>query len=357
VKPPEESRRDVYQAKNKRWEDNMRNSTKRDLGRWRIVAKFTLALAALSAIASASMAEDAKKLRLVFVSPLGPGNQFMLPMIKGFQEAGQQLGMDVTFRGNQETNDFAAAPVVKRLLEDAIASKPDGLVISDQFPDVLNDDIKKAVAAGIPVVLTNGGYGQEGNTGALAFVGTAERDLGEIGAQKLCSLGSKNVLVITLPPGIPLVDLRMEGIAKGIAPCKTTIIQVPQETLFDATKLVNTMLVAVQKDPTIDGVFSLGSCCGPAMVAFVDHLGDKAKSMHFATIDLGAPVLDALKSGKIDFAIDQQQYLEGYMPVVMLNNYLKFSISPVDTFFRTGPGLVTKDNAQRIIELTAQNHR
>ena len=93
------------------------------------------------------------------------------------------------------------------------------------------------------------------------------------------------------------------------------------------------------------------------MVALVDQLGERAKSMHFGTIDLGAPVLDALKSGKIHFAIDQQQYLEGYMPVVMLNNYLKFSISPVDTFFRTGPGIVTKDNAQKIIDLTAQNYR
>jgi simple sugar transport system substrate-binding protein len=321
-------------------------------GRWRLAA---LALAAIPFLSGAAAAQD--KLKIVFVSPLGPGNQFMLPMIKGFEEAGAQLGVDVTFRGNQETNDFAAAPVVKRLLENAIATKPDGIVVSNQYPDVLNETIKQAVAEGIPVVLTNGGYGEEGNVGALAFVGTAERDLGQIGAKKLCEAGAKNVLVPTLPPGIPLVDLRMEGIAAGIAPCKTTILEMPQETLFDATKLVNTMLAALQKDPTIDGVFSLGSCCGPAMVALVEQLGDKAKSMHFGTIDLGAPVLDALKNGKIDFAIDQQQYLEGYMPVVMLNNYIKYAISPVDTFYRTGPGLVTKDNAEKIIGLTAENYR
>ena len=124
-------------------------------------------------------------------------------------------------------------------------------------------------------MLTNGGFGEEGNVGALAFVGTAEQDLAQIGAKSCARLGAKNVLVVTLPPGMPLVDLRMEGIAKGIAPCKTTIVQVPQETLFDATKLVNTMLAAIQKDPTIDGVFSLGSCCGPAMVALVDQLGDR----------------------------------------------------------------------------------
>ncbi len=314
-----------------------------------------LAIAALPFIVGSTVAAD--KLKIIFVSPLGPGNQFMLPMIKGFQEAGAQLGLDVTFRGNQQTNDFAAAPAVKQMLEDAIAAKPDGLVVADQYPDVLNDDIKAAVAAGIPVVLTNGGYGEEGNVGALAFVGTAEKDLGAIGAQKLCEAGAKNILVPTLPPGIPLVDLRMQGIASAVAPCKTTILQMPQETLFDATKLVNTMMAAIQKDPTIDGVFSLGSCCNAGLVALIDQLGDKAKTMHFGSIDLGAPVLDALKTGKMDFAIDQQQYLEGYMPVVMLNNYLKFAIAPVDTFFRTGPGLVTKDNVAKITDLTAQNYR
>ena len=100
---------------------------------------------AVSVVATAAVAGDAKKFKIIFVSPLGPGNQFMLPMIKGFQDAGRQLGLDVTFRGNQETNDFAAAPVVKRLLEDAIATKPDAIVVSDQFPDVLNGDIKQAV--------------------------------------------------------------------------------------------------------------------------------------------------------------------------------------------------------------------
>ncbi len=192
---------------------------------------------------------------------------------------------------------------------------------------------------------------------ACSAVGTAERDLGQIGSQKLCALGAKNILVPTLPPGIPLVDLRMEGIAKGIAPSKTTIVQVPIETLGDSTKLVNTMLAALQKDPTIDGVFSLGSCCGPAMVAVYDQLGDRAKTMHFGTIDVGAPVLDGLQKGKVDFAIDQQQYLEGYMPVVILTNYLRYGLEPVDHVYRTGPALITKANADKIVGLTAQNYR
>jgi len=314
-------------------------------------------LLALSALATNAFADDAKKPRIVFVSPLGPAQPFYLPILKGFDLAGKQFNIETVFRGNQQSSLFSEAPVVKRLLEDAIASKPDGLVVSDIYPDVLNDTIAAAVKSGIPVVLTNNGFGQADNVGALTFVGTDEHQLGEIGATRLRELGAKNVLVITVPPGIPFVDARMDGIAKGIAPSKTTIVQMPLEALSNQTKVVNTMVAAIQKDPSIDAIFSLGSCCGPAMVAARGQLGDKAKSMHFATIDLGAPVLDALKQGEIDFAIDQQQFLEGYEPVAILANYLRYAIEPVEHFYPTGPGLVTKANAEKIMSLTAQNFR
>jgi simple sugar transport system substrate-binding protein len=243
------------------------------------------------------------------------------------------------------------------MLENAIASKPDGLVIADTYPDVLNDTIKMAVDAGIPVVLSNTGLGQAHAVGALGYVGVDEIQLGEIGAAKLRELGSKNVLVVTIPPGVPLVDARIAGIKKGIAPAKATMVEVPVEALSDSTRLVNTMLAALQKDATIDGVFSIGSCCGPAMVAVRKQLGERADRMHFGTIDVGAPVVDALKENQIDFAIDQQQFLQGYLPVLMLVDYLRYGIVPADETYHSGPGLVTPKNAEMISKLTAQNFR
>src|SRR4029077_3722046 len=120
--------------------------------------------------------------------------------------AGTQLGVSVTYRGSQSGEMWASAPDTMRMLENAIASKPDGLVIADTYPEVLNDTIKEAVAAGIPVGLSNTGLGEEENVGALGYVGTDEHQLGEIGAAKLRELGAKNVLVVTIPPGVPLVD-------------------------------------------------------------------------------------------------------------------------------------------------------
>lgn len=319
----------------------------------------TMFLVAAAAVlpGGAARADEAKKLRFVFVTSAGPGNPFYGPIIKGYQQAGKDLGVDVVFRGNQQTNLLTTAADVKRMLEDAIATKPDGLIVSDTYPESLNETIKGAVQSGIPVVLSNGGFGEAANSGALAFVGCNEKDLGLIGGKKLREAGAKNALIVATPPGIPLVDLRVKGFEEGIAPSKMTKVEVPLETLGDATRLVNTMLAAVEKDPTIDAIFSIGSCCGPAMVIVREQLGARAEKMHFGTIDLGAPVLNALKDGKIDFALDQQQYLEGFMPVVMLAMDLRFAIKPAQDFVPTGPGVVTKETAAQVLALTAQNVR
>jgi simple sugar transport system substrate-binding protein len=314
------------------------------------------ALSAAAAFAPEALADQAKP-KIIYVSPLGPGNPFAIPMLKGFELAGQQLGASVTYRGNQDANLWAAAGDTKRMVENAIATKPDGLVIADTYPEVLNDTIKAAVDSGIPVVLSNTGLGQGKAVGALAYVGVDEEQMGEFGAARLRDLGAKNVLVVTIPPGVPLVDARIAGIKKGIAPAKATFVEVPVEALGDSTRLVNTMLAALQKDPTLDGIFSIGSCCGPAMVTVRQELGDRANSMHFGTIDVGAPVVDALKNKQIDFAIDQQQFLQGYLPVMMLVNYIRYGIVPADETYRSGPGLVTAKNAEQIQKLTADNFR
>jgi simple sugar transport system substrate-binding protein len=327
---------------------------------FRGVALLLLASSATALIGAAnSFAYDdgGKKPKIVFVTSAGPGNPFYGPIIKGFDQAGKDLGVDAVFRGDQKTTGLGAAPEMKRRLEDVIAAKPDGLVIANFFPDVLNDTIRTAVKSGIPVVLSNGGFGEVLNTGALAFVGTDERQLGLIGGQLLRKAGAKKALILVPPPGIPVADLRLQGFSAGILPSEMVKVEVPADTFSNATKLVNTMLVAIQKDPNIDAMFSIGSCCGPAMVTVREQLGDRARGMHFGTIDLGGPVLTALKDGKIDFAIDQQQYLEGYIPVLLLAQYLRYDLTPVSKEYLTGPGIVTKENAAKMLALEAQNIR
>ena len=327
---------------------------------FRGVALLLLASSATVLIGAAnSFAYDdgGKKPKIVFVTGANPGNPFYGPIIKGFDQAGKDLSVDTVFRGDQKTAGIGSAPEMKRMLENAITLQPDGLVIADFFPDALNDTIRTAVKSGIPVVLSNGGFGEASNTGAIAFVGSDDRQLGLVAGQLLHKAGAKKALIVVTPPGIPIVDLRLQGFSAGVLPSEMVKVEAPAETLEDATKLVNIMLVAIQKDPTIDAVFSIGSPIGAAMVTVREQLGDRADGMHFATIDLDGPVLTALKDGKIDFALDQQQYLEGYIPVLMLAQYLRYDLTPASESDLTGPGVVTKENAAKIIALAAQNVR
>ena len=258
----------------------MDNRDNRRLGRLRRLGALVFAATSVGAAAwsGGAVAEEAVKPKIIYVNPLSPGNPFAVPMLKGFELAGAQLGANVVYRGNQDPNIWAAAGDMKRLLEDAIASKPDGLVVSDIYPDVLNDTITAAVKSGIPVVLTNNGFGQADNVGALTFVGTDEHQLGEIGATKLARARRKERAGDHRASRHSLRRCANGRHRQSHRACRRPpSSQMPLEALSDQTKVVNTMVAAIQKDPTIDAIFSLGSCCGPAMVAARGQLGEKAQ--------------------------------------------------------------------------------
>jgi simple sugar transport system substrate-binding protein len=281
---------------------------------------------------------------------------FWQRVIKGFEQAGTDLGFEPVYRAYGQKG-IANANEMKATVENALAAKPAGMIIADTRPEAMNEVIKAVVDQGIPVVLANSGFGEQKNVGALAFVGLDEYQNGHKGGELLKETGAKHAVVFTLLPGIPLVDDRTKGFIDGFAPGKTTTVAVAVETLYDTQKLVNALSAAFQKDETIDSAFSIGSCCSPALLIAREQLGDRAKSMHFGTIDLGDPALQGLIDGTLDFALDQQQYMQGYLPAVLLTMYLRYGITPAIDFFPTGPGVVNAKNAKQIIDLSAQNVR
>jgi simple sugar transport system substrate-binding protein len=314
------------------------------------------ALVALSAsmLAAPAMSYD-KKLNIIFLGG-STAEAFWQRVQKGFNQACSDLALDCTYRapgpkGYPNPNETKAA------VENAAAAKPDGLIVVDQLPEAMNGAIKAAVASGIPVILTNSGFGQQEATGALAFIGLDEKNNGRVGGELLKKTGAKHALVVTLPPGIPDVDNRTAGFIEGFAPGQVTTLGVPNETLYDTTKLVNTLGAAFQKDPSIDSAFSIGSCCSPALLVAREQLGDRGKAMHFGTIDLGDPALKGLVDHTLDFALDQQQYMQGYLPTMLMSMYLRYGITPATNFFPTGPGPITAANAAQIIKLSADTIR
>ncbi|MGH6942677.1 MAG: substrate-binding domain-containing protein, partial [Geminicoccaceae bacterium] len=117
---------------------------------------------------------------------------------------------------------------------------------------------------------------------------------------------------------------------------------------MDPTEIQNAVSAQLSNNPDIGGVLALGpSAAEPALQA-LQQAGvlDKVK---FGTFDLSPGVLRAIADGKMLFAIDQQQFLQGYLPIVFLKKYAQYGVMPTGTVM-TGPGFVTKENAEPVIE-------
>jgi simple sugar transport system substrate-binding protein len=103
------------------------------------------------------------------------------------------------------------------------------------------------------------------------------------------------------------------------------------------------------------GVLTLAPSTAEATMEALENAGVVGKVV-FGTFDLSPDVLKAVRDGKMDFAIDQQPYLQGYLPVVFLTEKAKYGVLPTGTV-RTGPAFVTKENAAQVIDLSAKGIR
>ena len=258
--------------------------------------------------------------------------------------------MNVQYRGTESNlNDPNQQ---RRNLEAAIAAHPDGMIVSDPSPASLNPIIKKASDVGIPVILVNQGGDQVANVGALAFVGDNPTRQGEMGGAQFNQLGSKHVLIITAPLGaLTFLDARTNGFKKAFSGT-STLAEIPLTDFNNSNRIKTIAETELQKDPSIDAVFSIGGCCIAAMIQVRTDLADRGKTMHWGTIDLTAGAMESLKARELDFALDAQQYLQGYYPVVMLALYLRQAARPADPTFVTGPVVITPDNVAKLRAVT-----
>jgi simple sugar transport system substrate-binding protein len=296
------------------------------------------AIAAVVALTDyTNAAGDKSHGKIMFVGSWPSSDPYGSVVVNGFNAALKTFGYDGQYRAPEQLNFDAVDEA--RLIESAIAEKPDGIIVTDPTPDGLNATIKKAVDAGIPLVITNSGETEVGATGAITFVGNDERQTGVVGAQRLMDLGAKDALVVTLTPGIPLVDARNNGFTdtfKG----KATLGAVPPADLSDSTKIKGVIEAALVKDPKIDAVFAIGSTVIGSMLAVRSDIGDRAKSIHWSSIDLTEQIAPGIKNGDVDFAIDQQPFLQGYLPVQVLALKLQYGLDPVTHHIVTGPIIV-----------------
>jgi len=240
---------------------------------------------------------------------------------------------------------------MSQLIDAAVASEPDGLVISIPDPEALRESIEKANEAGIPIVSINTGSDVSEELGALTHVGQTEFKAGVGAGERLAQEGVDNALCINQEVGNVALDQRCEGFEQGLGG-QVKVVAVDLNNPTDAQAKIET---AVNQNPGINGMLALGPTgAEPALNALRD--AGKLEDIRLATFDLAPSVLEAIRDGDMVFAVDQQQYLQGYLPIVFLTNYAQYGVTPASEVL-TGPAFVTQENAQQVIDLSKKGLR
>jgi simple sugar transport system substrate-binding protein len=284
------------------------------------------------------------ELKVAVVTHGGAGDAFWSVVKNGAEAAGKQLGVGVTYSSDGDPGAQA------RLIDNAVAQKVGGLVVSMANPDALKTAIESAVKAGIPVITINSGSGRSKEFGALAHVGQEESIAGEQAGAKLKAAGKTKLLCVIHEAGNIGLTQRCDGATRGFGTVTTLQVDLANPTDVEAR-----IKAALQADSSIDAVLALNPQVGVIAATAAKGAGSKAQ---VATFDLNADVATAIKSGEVLFAVDQQQYEQGYLPIVMLKLYHDNANTlgggaPV----LTGPGFVDKSNVDRVTEYAKRGTR
>jgi simple sugar transport system substrate-binding protein len=297
----------------------------------------------------------ASQVRIVFVTHGTASSNFWNVVLNGANQAQKDLGplgvkVDFTL-----PDKFDIVQMAQRI-DAAVASKPQGIVVSIADASALGPHITAAVQAGIPVISINSGTDVFQQFGVLAHVGSDDAIAGYQAGQRMGKLGVKKGLCVNDEPGNVTIDTRCQQYAKGLqeSGADAKVLSVPAGDPTGDQKAVE---AALQADPSIDNIITQGPDTATPTLKALKEINALGK-VKMATFDLGPDTLNAVASGDIAFAIDQQQYLQGYLPVELLYLYNKYLVMPgAGGVILTGPNFVTKDTASRVLELSQQGIR
>ena len=286
------------------------------------------------------------RMTVALVTHQSPGDTFWDIVRKGAQAAADKDNIKLVYSADPNAGNQA------NLVQNAIDQKVDGIAVTLAKPDAMKDVVGKANAAKIPIVGLNSGLSDWKKLGLLEFFGQDETVAGEALGNRLNSEGAKKVVCVIQEQGNVGLTQRCDGVKKTFS--GTT------ETLYvdgtSPTAVKSTITAKLTQDKAIDHVVTLGAPIALIAVQSVSDAGSKAK---VATFDLNKDLTTAIGKGTIEFAVDQQPYLQGYLAIDSLwlyknnGNYMGGGEQPV----LTGPAFVDKSNVDKVAAFAAKGTR
>jgi simple sugar transport system substrate-binding protein len=274
-----------------------------------------------------------------------PGDSFWDLIRKGAQAAADKDNIELRYSSDPE------APSQANLVQSAIDSKVNGIAVTLAKPDAMAPAVKAALAAGIPVVAFNSGFDNFKALGIQEYFGQDEKLAGVAAGEKLNTDGAKKVICVIQEQGQVALESRCAGVAQGFKG-DSEILNVNSK---DMPSVEATITAKLQQDPTVDHVVALGA---PIALTAIQSVGNAASKAKIVTFDTNAALVDAIKNGQVDWAVDQQPFLQGYLAIDSLWLYInnKNLIGGGQPTL-TGPSFIDKSNIDAVAELAKSGTR
>jgi simple sugar transport system substrate-binding protein len=280
--------------------------------------------------------------KFVFVNHVTT-NPFFTPTQYGAQDACALLNCQFQWTGSK---DSIVAEMVNAM-NTAISSKADGIAVAVVDKSAFDQPTNNALDAGIPVVSYNAdGAKDDPGTARLAYIGQGLYDSGfALGTRALQQVSSGDVVGFIATPGALNIQPRIDGASDAIKQSGKPIKFSPVGTNADVTKGASIIDAYAQGHPNLAGMLAVDAGSTQAVGATVAKYKMRDKGLKVAGgFDLTPETLNAVKSGGLDYTIDQQPYLQGFLPVLYLWFYKLSGGLVLPSQTNTGLSFVTKDN-------------
>lgn len=312
---------------------------------WKKIA-FAAAVAVVPALSATTVLADGE--RYILVSHAPDSDSWWNTVRNGLALAGEQMDVQVEYR-NPPTGDLAD---MARIIEQAAASQPNGIITTLADYDVLSGPIRAAVDAGVDVIIMNSGTpAQARDVGALMYVGQPEYDAGFAAGLRASGDGISSFLCVNHYISSPSSSERCQGFADGLGvDLGNQMIDSGQ----DPSEIRNRVLAYLNANPETDAILTLGPTSADPTILALEENG-LAGDIYFGTFDLGENIVQGIRDGVIQWGIDQQPFLQAYLPVVVMANYHRYGVLPGNNI-NSGPGFVTADGLE-LVELYAGEFR
>lgn len=276
----------------------------------------------------------------------GPqGDTFWDIIRTGAEAAAQKDNISLEYASDADPSQQA------NLIQNAIDRGVDGLAVTMPNSQALSGPISRAVEAGIPVTMLNAGFDDWRDTGALMYFGQDEAVAGQAAGERLNEEEATKVLCVPQEQGQSQLEARCDGVDQTF--------QGDYEKLYvDGTNMPSvqsTISSKLRQDPNISHVLTLGAPFALTAVSAIEEAGSEAQVV---TFDTNAELVQAIQSGDVLWAIDQQPYLQGYGSIDGLWLYLNNrNVIGGGEAVLTGPAFIDESNIDEIAELARQGTR